>query len=198
MLPVFASLAPFYRWVSRRFKVGERTTESTPADEVATIDELLLRAMDENGGRESFAGVMGFSQGARLTAGLLLRQQLEIETHGSSKWGFRFGVIIGGPFPPIGLTPDVAEMEYPIMSQVSTVHAWGREDPLKESARQLADVCDGPKTFVMDFDGGHHLPLKDDQAGQLCDLILDAWHAAGGRDPKMMPLDTPKTMALPI
>jgi predicted esterase len=187
ILPVFASVAPFYRWVSRRFQLGESTVEITSADEVAALDELLLRTMDENGGREGFAGVMGFSQGARLTAGLLLRQQLELETYGSSQWGFRFGVMIGGPFPPIALTPNVTEMEYPVISQVPTVHAWGREDSVKEGARQLADVCDGPKTCVMDFDGGHHLPLKDDEAAELCGLIIDAWRAGGGKDLKPSP-----------
>jgi pimeloyl-ACP methyl ester carboxylesterase len=180
MLPVFASLAPFHRWVSRRFKPGEGGVEATPADEVRVVDSIILRAMAEHGGRNSFVGVMGFSQGARLAAGLLLRQQLEIKHHGSSEWGFKFCVVIGGPFPPIGLmTPEDVELDYSVLRQVPTVHAWGRDDQVRQGAREMAHACDSPNTFVMDFEGAHHLPLKDSEADELCGLIVDAWHAAG-------------------
>jgi predicted esterase len=182
MLPVFESLAPFYRWVSRRFQAGESDVEVAPTEEVAVVDELVLRTMERNGGRESFVGVMGFSQGARLAAGMLLRQQLEIKEHGFSKWRFKFGVIIGGPFPPIGLVPESMKLDYSVMAQMPTLHAWGRDDQVRKGARKMADVCDNPNTFVMDFEGGHHLPLKDDEADELCGLIVEAWHTAGGKD----------------
>lgn len=182
MLPTFEPLAPFYRWVSTRFRLGESDVESTRPEEVKVIDDIISRAMEENGGAESFVGVMGFSQGARLTAGLLLRQQLEIRDFGHSRWRFKFGVMIGGPFPPIGLTPPGMEVDYGVLAQVPTVHAWGREDHLRAYAKELADACDSPDTFVMSFDGGHHLPLKDHEADELCDLIVDAWHAAGAKE----------------
>ncbi len=148
------------------------------------MDAIILRAMEENGGRSSFVGVMGFSQGARLAAGLVLRQQLEIREMGFSKWGFRFGVVIGGPFPPFALVDEDWELDYTLMGQVPTVHAWGRRDQVRQGAKELADVCDGANTFVMDFEGGHHLPLTDHEADELCGLIVDAWHAGGGRDEK--------------
>lgn len=182
MLPTFESLTPFYRWVSWRFKVGSATVEQTPMDEVEVIDGIILKAMEENGGRDKFVGVMGFSQGARMAAGMLLRQQLEIKEYGFSKWNFQFGVIIGGPFPPISLTPEGVEVDYSVMGQIPTVHAWGREDHVGEGAKQMADACDSPHTFFMDFEGGHHLPLKDKEADELCGLIIEAWHAAGGED----------------
>ena len=149
------------------------------------MDAIILRAMEENGGRGSFVGVMGFSQGARLAAGLVLRQQLEIKEYGGSKWGFKFGVVIGGPLPPIGVMADEGmELDYSVMGQVPTVHAWGREDQVRQGAKEMADACDSPNTFVMDFAGGHHLPLTDHEADELCGLIVDAWHAAGGKDQK--------------
>lgn len=185
MLPVFESLAPFHRWVSRRFKPTEGGDEIVPKAETRVVDEIILRAMEENGGREKFVGVMGFSQGARLAAGLVLRQQLEIKQLGRSEWGFKFGVVIGGPFPPMSLTGEEAtELDYSVMRQVPTVHAWGRDDQVRLGAKEMADACDGPNTFVMDFEGGHHLPLTDHEADELCDLIVDAWHAGGGKDQK--------------
>jgi Serine hydrolase (FSH1) len=186
MLPTFASLAPFHRWVSRRFKPDEGGDEYTPVEEVGVLDSLVLRLMEENGGRDSFVGVMGFSQGARLAAGMVLRQQMEIRQFGSSQWAFKFAIVIGGPNPPIVLTPEEQgwELDYTLLRHVATVHAWGRDDPVRHSAKQLAAVCDSPNTFIMDFEGGHHLPLTDREADELCGLIVDAWHADGGKDQK--------------
>ena len=180
MLPVFASCAPFYRWVSRRFKINERGDEMTPEDEVKVIDDIILKAMEENGGVDSFVGVIGFSQGARLTAGLLLRQRLEEQQWGSSRWKFKFGVVIGGPFPPISVHSGDLALDYNVLKNIPTLHAWGRDDFVGDGSKAMADACDSPDCFVFHYDGGHHLPLKDKEAKELCGLIVEAWHASGG------------------
>jgi len=181
MLPVFASCAPFYRWVSRRFKMGEADQESTPGDEVKAIDHAILKVMEENGGVDSFAGIIGFSQGARLVSGLLLRQKIEERDAGESRWKFKFGIMIGGPFPPIAMAEEVDPNDYALLKEVPTVHAWGRDDHVRAGCKELAAVCESDHCFQMDFEGGHHLPLKDVEAKDLCDLIMAAWYASGGK-----------------
>jgi predicted esterase len=225
MLPVFASCAPFYRWVNRRFKAGESDVETTPAAEVDTIDSIIYDVMEANGGVDSFKGVMGFSQGARLTAGLLLRQKIqerddlassssssEFPTSGTAtttttttttpsssasasastglgrglKTKFAFGIMIGGPYPPIGLSPspssdEVDMADYKLLKDIPTVHAWGRDDHIRPGCEALARLCESDHSFQMDFEGGHHLPLKDVEAKDLCDLIMAAWYAGGGK-----------------
>ncbi|KIX09926.1 uncharacterized protein Z518_01007 [Rhinocladiella mackenziei CBS 650.93] len=180
MIPVFASCAPFYRWVTRRFKSGESDVELTPTDEIQAVDDILLRVMRENGGIECFKGVIGFSQGARLVSGLLLRQKREERDLGSSKWKFAFGVMIGGPFPPIAMAEEVDVKDYELLRTVPTVHAWGRDDHVMEGCKALKEACESDNCFQMDFEGGHHLPLKDVEAKDLCDLIMAAWYASGG------------------
>ncbi|KIX96836.1 uncharacterized protein Z520_07556 [Fonsecaea multimorphosa CBS 102226] len=183
MLPVFASCAPFYRWVSRKFKAGESDQEATPPEEVEAVDNVILRAMEDNGGADSFVGIIGFSQGARLVPGLLLRQKIEERddsSSGESRWKFKFGVMIGGPFPPISLSETVDVRDYDLLRQIPTVHAWGRDDHVKPGCLELLKACDSDVCFHMDFEGGHHLPLKDVEAKDLCDLIMAAWYAAGG------------------
>jgi predicted esterase len=181
MLPVFAPCAPFYRWVSRKFVVGESDVEETPESEVREVDRVISEVMEREGGREKFVGVMGFSQGARLVPGLLLRQKVEEQSHGTSNWHFKFGIMIGGPFPPISLTPSPSTSDYELLRDIPTVHAWGREDHVKPGCVDLYRVCDGDECFQMEFEGGHHLPLKDVEAKDLCDLVLAAWYAGGGR-----------------
>lgn len=181
-MDVFASCAPFYRWVDRRFKLGEDEIEQTPAEEVTRLDRNLLKVMEENGGVKSFVGVMGFSQGARLVPGLLLRQKIEERDKlGGSVWKFKFGVMVGGPYPPIALHEGVKEEDYELLKSVPTVHAWGRSDHIIEGCKILKQVCDGDECFQMDFEGGHHMPLKDGEARDLCDLIMAAWFASGGK-----------------
>jgi predicted esterase len=181
MIPVFASCAPFHRWVERRFVAGESDVEPTPADQVNQIDDIIRKVMEENGGVASFKGVIGFSQGARLVAGLLLRQKIEERDRlGGSEWKFAFGVMIGGPFPPIGLADHVDPKDYELLRQVPTVHAWGRDDHVNPGCVELRKACESDVCFHMDFEGGHHLPLKDVEAKDLCDLINAAWFAGGG------------------
>ena len=182
MLPVFASCAPFHRWVSRKFKNGdlESDVEGTPAEEVETLDRILTKVMDENGGVENFKGIIGFSQGARLVPGLILRQKIEERDTGSSKWNFKFGVMIGGPFPPICLSEPVDAKDYSLLKEIPTVHAWGKEDHVKPGCLEMLKACESDHCFQMDFDGSHHLPLKDVEAKDLCDLIMAAWYAGGG------------------
>ena len=180
MLPVFESCKPFYRWVNRRFKAGESDVEGTPLEEVEVLDEILGKVMEENGGVETFRGVLGFSQGARLVPGLLLRQKMQERDLGEAKTRFAFGVMIGGPFPPIALEMDPKVEDYKLLKEVPTVHAWGRDDHVKPGCVELMKACDADHCFQMDFQGGHHLPLKDVEAKDLCDLIMAAWYASGG------------------
>ncbi|KEF60549.1 uncharacterized protein A1O9_02110 [Exophiala aquamarina CBS 119918] len=183
MLPVFASCAPFYRWINRRFVLGESDHEATPRDEAETVDGIIRKAMEENGGVASFKGVIGFSQGARLVAGLLLRQKIEErDCLGGSEWKFSFGVMLGGPFPPISLhsADKVDTKDYELLKQIPTVHAWGRGDHVKPGCVELHKACESDVCFQMEYEGGHHLPLKDVEAKDLCDLINAAYFAGGG------------------
>ncbi|EHY57062.1 hypothetical protein HRR83_002559 [Exophiala dermatitidis] len=191
MLPVFESCAPFYRWVSRRFTLGESDVEPTPAHEVAAIDDALRKVMDANGGVESFKGVIGFSQGARVAAGLLLRQkkneqqqqhqQQQGPRSGLLDTNFAFGVFLGGPYPPITLAEHADPKDYDLLKTIPTVHAWGRDDQFKKGCVELAKACESDHCFTMEYEGGHHFPLKDVEAKDLCDLIMAAWYAGGGQ-----------------
>lgn len=187
MLPVFESCAPFYRWVTRRWKLGEGDTEPTPAEEVRLVDEAMDAAVKREGGEMGWrrvVGVIGFSQGARLVGGILLRQKLwEKENPGRQedcKWRLKFGVMVGGPFPPIAMSEKVDAVDYELLRQIPTVHAWGRDDHVKSGCEEMRKACESDVCFEMQFDGGHHMPLKDIEAKDLCDLIMAAWYASGG------------------
>jgi hypothetical protein len=186
MLPVFESCAPFYRWVTRKWKLGEGDTEATPEEEAGLVDEVLDRVVEAEAGGdwERVVGLLGFSQGARLVGGLLLRQRVrDARVEGGTmegKWRFKFGVMVGGPFPPIAMSEDVNAEQYELLRGIPTVHAWGKEDHVKSGCEEMRKACDSDVCFSMQFTGGHHMPLKDVEAKDLCDLIMAAWYASGG------------------
>jgi Serine hydrolase (FSH1) len=180
MLPVFASCAPFHRWVTRKWKLGEGDVEETSREEVGLVDGVLDECVAREGGWERVVGVLGFSQGARLVPGLLVRQKLLEKAGKESKWKFKFGVMVGGPYPPISMSEDVDVNNYELLRELPTVHAWGRDDHVKSGCVEMQRACESDVCFQMDFEGGHHMPLTDVEAKDLCDLIMAAWYAGGG------------------
>ena len=165
--------------------------ERTGEGEVQLVDGVLDRCVaKETGvdvaevrkgrGWERVVGVMGFSQGARLVPGLLLRQKMLEREGKQGSWQFKFGIMIGGPFPPISMSEEVDVRDYELLRQIPTVHAWGRDDHVKSGCVEMQRICEGDECFQMDFEGGHHMPLKDVEAKDLCDLIMAAWYASGG------------------
>lgn len=186
MLPVFESCAPFYRWVTRKWKLGEGPTEPTPEEETRLIDKALDGAVEKEAGPQGWrnvVGVIGFSQGARLVGGLLLRQKLWQKEHPAEdncKWHFKFGLFVGGPYPPIAMSEEADQKQYELLKEIPTVHAWGREDHVRSGCEEMREACDSDVCFEMQFEGGHHMPLKDVEAKDLSDLIMAAYYASGG------------------
>ncbi|KAF7166896.1 hypothetical protein CNMCM5623_000433 [Aspergillus felis] len=98
---VYRDYGPFRRWICWE----DQHSRCPPADAVRTIETAIQAAIDEDnskGATGDFVGVLGFSQGARLAASLLYRQQLQAEGGGKSgplQTSFRFGVLLAGRGP---------------------------------------------------------------------------------------------------
>ena len=118
VVDVYASYAPFRRWL-------RWLPEHTEIDAESAIEEVgyaILTAMDNDdreGGRGEWVGLMGFSQGAKLSASILLEQQAreekaqrerrKIETGfiGMPNLHWRFGILLAGRAPLSNLNPEI-------------------------------------------------------------------------------------------
>ena len=194
ILPVFGSWEPFKGWVGRRVergngqaRVGYVSEEEGERQEVRdALDQAVLKSV---GSWERVAGVMGFSQGGRLTAGLVLGQLLGTsgglimeegggrEGSGVLKTDLKFAVFVGSASSPLCMDDRVDGSHHGLLKGFPTVHAWGKGDPLRENCRKLEVLCRGEVCSQMNFDGGHHLPLTDVETSDLCHLIELAWEA---------------------
>ncbi|KAL9623829.1 MAG: hypothetical protein Q9160_001820 [Pyrenula sp. 1 TL-2023] len=133
VLPYFEGVSPYYRWVSYVGKDGPKSKEAVEKDweevkgEGGVVERLrgLANATKREGegeGGGEIVGVLGFSQGCRVAAGLLLRQARRDANKRNASSGekaavdddddglnlnlnLRFGVFIGGGWPYIRFSP---------------------------------------------------------------------------------------------
>ncbi|KAG6014996.1 hypothetical protein E4U41_004720 [Claviceps citrina] len=151
---------------------------------------------------------MGFSQGAKVAASLLLRQQLRTAKLGSGQAGpdFRFAVLMAGQAPLICLDAeltdslalaDADELTTGPLTQVTgsflqrsddhllslpTVHVHGRKDAgLANHRRLLRDYCRPGTARLVEWEGDHRVVVHEADVACVAREIL-----ALGRDARVL------------
>ncbi|GLI79439.1 hypothetical protein PoHVEF18_007774 [Penicillium ochrochloron] len=153
VLSVYKQWGPFSRWL--RASPGDAESQDT----VTELDRTLETAMNLDtleGATGEWVGVLGFSQGAKLAASLLYRQQ---RTPSLSKTNFRFGILLAGSAPLATLDPDYDLYPGPALS-IPTIHMHGLHDPGLHRHRQLYASCRRDTAKLLEWDGHHRLPIK--------------------------------------
>ena len=192
VLLVYADYGPFKRWFP------EHEVEDGAA--IKAIDNSIKTAMvedDRSGARGPWVGLLGFSQGAKLAASLLFRQQIRAarldRANAGSDW--KFAVLMAGAAPIISLDPhvfsssmlsspsqahslgspkleDVTGEEHVL--RIPTIHVHGLADPGLHLHRELLeDYCSVNSARVLEWDGAHRVPVKSADVKCLVEEILN-------------------------
>lgn len=185
VMSVYSTWGPFKRWL-RWLPIHP---EVRPEEVVEELDLSLKTAMTEDdalGATGEFVGLLGFSQGAKVCASILYRQQESRDECQSRNrlYNFRFGILFAGRAPLICLSPeapigislpdasqitDVKEFTRPDpdvhntshVLRIPTLHVHGKQDPGLHLHRQLFEqFCDPLTRRLVVWDGNHRLPLK--------------------------------------
>ncbi|KAL1603680.1 hypothetical protein SLS60_005268 [Paraconiothyrium brasiliense] len=119
IIQVYGSYAPFRRWLRWLPEHTEIDAESC-IDEIGYSIRTAMEDDDREGGKGEWVGLMGFSQGAKLSASLLLEQQAREEKaarEGRAEWdtgpigiaglNWRFGILLAGRAPLSNLNPSL-------------------------------------------------------------------------------------------
>ena len=194
VLSVYKTWGPFKRWL----RWLPHHPNPGPIAIVNELDAALEDAMlldDMRGATGQWVAVLGFSQGAKVSASLLYRQQIqeEIFGKGNASTNFRFGIILAGRAPLICLDPEIeSDIFFPDASQITdvkdfkrpslmnggnilripTLHVHGNNDPGLELHKQLyEDFCDPKTRRLVVWNGDHRLPLKRSDVSQVVDEI---------------------------
>ncbi|KAH8684756.1 serine hydrolase FSH [Tricladium varicosporioides] len=158
VMPIFDGCDPFFRWM----KTNDDKYRIAP--ETRRLIESAIVGVEGN-----VVGVLGFSQGSRLAAGLLWEQQFsDVKLAGGYK--FKFGALFNGIAPP--MTENLSEDEKKMIT-IPTMHVVGIEDQWAEDTRELYESYFDKETAVkFEFDYGHHLPVAEDQTAKVAAEIL--------------------------
>jgi predicted esterase len=170
VMPVFEGCGPFYRWTAPG-------SDTMPEETRKVINDVLA---DKS---RNFVGVLGFSQGAKCAAGLLLEQQLRIkrgEPIDPKRPGFKFGIFLNGVFPP--LTGILSEEEKGELIRIPSVHIIGSEDPFREESRALfQEAFDKRTAKKWEFELGHRLPTAEKDTSKIVGEVSRLYRETSGR-----------------
>ena len=197
VMPTYAHLQPFRRWL--RWK----TDQSDPGPDTICqdIDRVLDEAMaqdDASGATGEWVALMGFSQGAKVCASLLLRYQLRADKLGIEQSGtnFKFAILLAGRGPLVNLDTtltdsvalaDANEITTGAFALVTgaflngsdhvlrlpTLHVHGRKDPgLINHRRLLTDYCKPGTTRLVEWDGDHRVVVQTADVAAVADQVL--------------------------
>ena len=192
---VYKHLGPFRRWL--RWEPGHPEIDDRIA--VKAIEahlEAAIKEDDRRGATGEWVGLLGFSQGAKMCASLLLRQQVRTDK-GFSKQdvgsNYRFAVLLAGRAPLVSLDTDLIDSprlchasqlggtEFPFhglirdehLLRLPTLHVHGLRDPGLELHRQMLDeYCEEESARLVEWDGDHRVPIKSHDVTLLVDRIL--------------------------
>ena len=161
VLPVFEGCGPYYSWMYPPNQLlGQKR-----------VRQVLRDVIKTDGGK--FVGVLGFSQGGRLTSGLLSDLQNKEDTQ-LPNW--KFGVCLCASYPPYSLEwarkvaagqewkgesdghGEIREPEAHEIIHIPSVHVRGTDDPHLEKGRRLVKFFDEETMIGLEFTMGHHLP----------------------------------------
>ena len=167
---------------------------------VESLIRTTIQSVTERGSR--IAGIIGFSQGTRVVAGLLKGAEIAARLRneeGVSKdvlegldWlNFPFAVSVCGSYPPpliptraseaLAKSGVAAEAQTALVEaqiEIPTFHVQGLADEWAWAGKLLIEqsyeVQEG-KSVVLEADMGHHYPAKPEESEQLFAWIMDVY-----------------------
>lgn len=198
IVPVYGEHGPFRRWL----RVDSDHPEIEAQSAMEEIWYMCDRAMEEDRGTADWVGVLGFSQGAKIAASILWTQEKIAERLGPAKaaTNFKFGILMAGRGPVVVLDPrlDVSEHvadaghagtdfdNWPKTNEgdhvlsIPTLHVHGLQDEgIEHHRRLLAKYCKTGTTRLVEWNGGHRLPIKSWDVEAVAKEILQMAVEAG-------------------
>ena len=182
VISVYKEHGPFRRWL--RSEPGHpRIDQEVAVNMIGVSLQATMKEDDRKGATGEWVGLLGFSQGAKVCASLLFRQQVRADKLGKHQAGsnFRFAVLMAGRGPLVSFDPDLVMNPALVdASQIGlsqppdpqclkkkehvlrlpTIHVHGLWDQGLELHRRLLDGYCGENVRVVEWDGNHRVPIK--------------------------------------
>lgn len=184
IVPVYQDCGPFRRWL-------RWLPEHPELDDESAIEEVryaIETCKNEDEGDGPWVGLMGFSQGAKLSSSLLYDQQIHMEKEGKAETNYKFAVILAGRSPivsfsdytkhPACVRPGAIsegfhyEGESPHVLRLPTIHVHGLNDAGLHLHRKMMKQYHDPNSVtLLEWDGTHRVPIKKTDVDPICKEI---------------------------
>ncbi|PVH99759.1 hypothetical protein DM02DRAFT_493913, partial [Periconia macrospinosa] len=206
VLPFFEGCGPYASWLPPTHATisASQMRTGTSANVLAPEVEKLVRdAVDEVRGKGGkVVGLVGFSQGSRVLAGLLKAKEIKDTLRDSFSYlrDIDFALVVCGSFPPpllpsslipyldtpsslssanaatpgTGVPPTSPIYETKI--QTPTLHVQGKLDEWEWAGQMMITRCyDAERSEVLKLDIGHHYPVKPEDSQKVVAWVLRVW-----------------------
>lgn len=183
VLSVYEAWGPFRAWIPAAWSdnIPDGDIEQVGAA-MTLVEDVLEAAMatDElTSASGPWSGIMGFSQGAKMAASVLLRQQQQIQAGLAPKFTFSFGVLFAGRGPLLSANLDVVSaITTTIGEKMTDVVVRIRE--LKENGENDQEDAQNTAVGITEYIPGNDYKIKLDTQ-----LRMPTIHVHGLRDPNL-------------
>ncbi|KAK3335930.1 serine hydrolase FSH [Cercophora scortea] len=215
VLSVYKEWGPFKAWLVPANLPAPQTAADKSRiakDVVGKLNHAIAAALSADdllGATGPVVAALGFSQGAKLAASILMTEQTHrrrLADQGlysaglTTSWpDLRFAVLMAGRGPFIWLDPEsetpegMLEAWHPWSAQVEpveenllalpTLHVHGLKDVGLEFHRRMLDkFCAPGSTTLIEWDGDHRLPIKSKDVRDVVDQVVALGRATGVLD----------------
>lgn len=201
IIPVYKDYGPFRRWLRWLPKHTEIDDESA-IEEIWYQLHLAMEEDDQLGADGEWVALLGFSQGAKMSACLLYDQQIREQAYQKGqddalmapRTSWKFGVLLAGRAPIVSLSSyskgikgvvgagEISEgfdnfIEAPgegdgHVLRIPTIHVHGLQDPgIHLHRRLLQQYCHPGTVQVIEWDGGHRVPIKSVDVDRIVEAV---------------------------
>ncbi|OCK79790.1 hypothetical protein K432DRAFT_382731 [Lepidopterella palustris CBS 459.81] len=188
VLPFFEGCGPYYYWT-----VPSATGNVKGEGQNGVMEEQVVKAVmgvieEVKGKGGEVVGVMGFSQGSRVVAGLLGAQEEMQRRAGKGetelKTNLKFGVSFMGSYPPplmpaalatsVGENDDKEGEAHRI--KTPTLHVQGALDKWSWAGKKMLEECFQPDSVrLLSVQADHHMPTNAEENDLIKEEILKLW-----------------------
>jgi predicted esterase len=154
--------------------------------EVENLVRSTVQKIRQNGGR--VIGLIGFSQGTKVVAGLLRASELRAELVGTGQmqadeedWcDFKMGISVCGSYPPLLMPPFIAARvaeDKMLKEKITTpaFHVQGKQDEWMWAGQGLIEkhyeMGEG-MSEVVTWDMGHHYPVQPEESERIAEWMV--------------------------
>jgi hypothetical protein len=172
-------------------EMAKGTSTNALAPEIESLVRSIVLKIRSAGGR--VVGLLGFSQGTKVVAGLLRASELRDKSSAETAYlDFVFGISLCGSFAPPLFPRSVAGMlraegregELKGKIQVPTFHVLGNQDQWKWAGKTLIEGCykvgEG-LSVVREWEQGHVHPVQKEDNEEIARWMVETMKKADGR-----------------